>query len=188
MDVILYTLHANVQVLYNTAMVSLDTIRQFYADEIQAVANLQSAALVEALASVARERFLGPGPWDVAVADPKRPGAVVYRKTRTRIRATSITTCFWRSTLHASSIMAILGRSLRASTLSIWPLARRFSHVGCGAGYYTALAAVIVGSAGRVVGIEIDEELAARAKENLSTLNQVTVRSGDATIYKCDPV
>src|SRR4029450_12833575 len=32
-----------------------------------------------------------------------------------------------------------------------------------------------------------DEELAARARDNLSALNQVTVRSGDATTYEPDP-
>ncbi len=62
-------------------MLSVEAARQFYADEIRTVANLQSAALVDALASIPREAFLGPGPWDLATPDPRRPGAVVYRKT-----------------------------------------------------------------------------------------------------------
>ena len=37
--------------------------RRFFAEEIQAICNLQTAALVEALATVPREQFLPPGPW-----------------------------------------------------------------------------------------------------------------------------
>ena len=43
----------------------LDLRRRFYAEEIEAVARLRSAAVVDALASVPRERFLRPGPWTV---------------------------------------------------------------------------------------------------------------------------
>ena len=39
--------------------------RQFFAEEIQMVANLTSPAVVEALAVTPRERFLPPGPWTV---------------------------------------------------------------------------------------------------------------------------
>src|SRR4029434_2853318 len=44
------------------ARMDLDTQRQFYAEEIRAVANLQSEVLVQAFAKVPREYFLGPGP------------------------------------------------------------------------------------------------------------------------------
>jgi len=37
--------------------------RRFFAEEIQPIANLQSAGLVEALATVPRQQFLPPGPW-----------------------------------------------------------------------------------------------------------------------------
>jgi hypothetical protein len=57
---------------------SLADARRAYAREIQAVARLTSAALVEALARVPRERFLGSGPWQIAQPfDPKNP----YRLT-----------------------------------------------------------------------------------------------------------
>src|SRR6266849_9812229 len=45
---------------------NLIDIRQFFAEEIQAVANIQTKALVEAFAKVPREHFLGPGPWQIA--------------------------------------------------------------------------------------------------------------------------
>ena len=43
----------------------LEARRRFYAEEIEAISNLKTAALVEALASVPRERFLSAGPWTV---------------------------------------------------------------------------------------------------------------------------
>jgi len=39
--------------------------RRVYADEIEAVANLASPHLIDALATVPRERFLAGGPWTV---------------------------------------------------------------------------------------------------------------------------
>ena len=44
---------------------SLDQRRRFFAEEIQAVCNLRTAGLVEALATVPREAFLPPGPWTI---------------------------------------------------------------------------------------------------------------------------
>jgi len=47
-------------------MNDLDLARAYYAEELRAVANLQSEALVRAFAKVPRERFLGPGPWQIS--------------------------------------------------------------------------------------------------------------------------
>ena len=44
----------------------------------------------------------------------------------------------------------------------------RFLHIGCGVGYYTAIAAEMVLPRGGVVGVEVDPQLAERAKRNLS--------------------
>ena len=46
-------------------MTKLDEMRYYYAEELRALANLQSEALVRAFAKVPREHFLGPGPWQV---------------------------------------------------------------------------------------------------------------------------
>jgi protein-L-isoaspartate(D-aspartate) O-methyltransferase len=48
--------------------------------------------------------------------------------------------------------------------------------VGAGSGYYTAILAHLVGPDGRVYAYEIDEALAARARENLRKQHQVEVR------------
>jgi protein-L-isoaspartate(D-aspartate) O-methyltransferase len=56
----------------------------------------------------------------------------------------------------------------------------RFLHIGCGVGYYTAIAAEAVGPGGSAVGIEIDPELAERARRNLRRWQNVTVlEAGD---------
>ncbi len=43
----------------------LNYIRRYFAEEIRAVGNIRSEALVDAFAKVPRERFLGPGPWQI---------------------------------------------------------------------------------------------------------------------------
>ena len=54
--------------------------RRFYAEEIEAACGLTSPAIVEAFAAVPRERFLGPGPWQVCGFDADLKG-VKYRAT-----------------------------------------------------------------------------------------------------------
>ena len=51
---------------------NLADVRQFYAEEICAVSNIQSKRLVAALAKVPRELFLGPGPWQIVNAQCSR--------------------------------------------------------------------------------------------------------------------
>jgi protein-L-isoaspartate(D-aspartate) O-methyltransferase len=50
-------------------------------------------------------------------------------------------------------------------------------------GYYTAIMAEVVGPGGRVVGIELQAELATRAKENLAGYSQATVHAGDGAVF-----
>jgi protein-L-isoaspartate(D-aspartate) O-methyltransferase len=53
-------------------------------------------------------------------------------------------------------------------TLALQPGDRAF-HLGCGVGYYTAIIAEVVGPSGSVVALELQSDLAARAKENLAS-------------------
>ena len=52
-------------------------------------------------------------------------------------------------------------------------------HVGTGTGYYTAILAHLVGPSGRVIGIEYDPELAAKARACLAPYPNVTIIEGD---------
>ena len=171
----------------HASMTSLDAARRYFADEIQAVANLHTVALVDALASVPRESFLGPGPWLIATPDARRPGHVTYRPTPDADPRhvyhnvlLAIDTSRSLNNGHPSTLAACLD----ALDLSCGTV---FAHVGCGLGYYTALAAAVVGASGRVLAIDIDAELAARAARNLSGLQQVRVVSGDGTSVELPP-
>ena len=76
-------------------MSELDEIRHYYAEELRAVANLQSEALVRAFAKVPREHFLGPGPWQVF-----SPGLESVWTTTDAIRNTCTIIC-WSSLMRS---------------------------------------------------------------------------------------
>lgn len=155
-------------------MSELDELRRYYAEELRAVSDLQSEALVRAFAKVPREYFLGPGPWQVFSphsesdwttrdADPKH----LYHNLLVVIDEER----------HLNngypSFLAFLIDELQLQ------LGEHVVHIGCGPGYYTAIMAEVVGSKGHVTGIEIDSELARRAHSNLSYLSHVEVFEGD---------
>jgi protein-L-isoaspartate(D-aspartate) O-methyltransferase len=158
-------------------MITLELRRRFYAEEIAATSNLRNDALVEALASVPRERFLGPGPWSVLGeaffgapretpdADPRH----VYHNYAIAIDGA-------RQLFNgAPGLLAML-----IDRLELKPGARAV-HVGAATGYYTAVMAQCVGSNGHVLAFEIDEGLATEARRNLASMPWVEVRHADAT-------
>jgi protein-L-isoaspartate(D-aspartate) O-methyltransferase len=59
-------------------------------------------------------------------------------------------------------------------------------HIGTGTGYYTAILAYLVGSSGRVTGIEYEPELAARAKANFAAYPNVEIVEGDGALVSLD--
>ena len=153
--------------------------RRFYAEELRFTANL-TPALVEAFATVPRERFLGPGPWTYAGMD-SWSGQTNYRTTPDAAP---------RHLYHNVVVSIDPARQLNnghPGTLGAWIQAaslapgERVVHVGSGPGYYTAIVAEVVGPAGRVTGIEVDPGLAARARENLAPWPHVTALEGDAS-------
>ena len=52
--------------------IDLEAYRQFFAEEVATSAGIENPALVQAFASVPRERFLGPGPWQIVTMDGLR--------------------------------------------------------------------------------------------------------------------
>ena len=164
-------------------MTGLDGLRRYYAEELRAVANLQSEALVDAFAKVSREDFLGPGPWlilnpfhsidenneasyyrETTDADPKH----LYHNVLVAIDAKR---CLNNG---QPSFLAIL-----IDSLDLVP-GDSVVHIGCGTGYYTAVIAEVVGPRGRVTAFEVDTGLAARARTNLSHLSHVEVLESDS--------
>lgn len=171
---------------------NIDDCRRFYAEEIRFAANISSPALIDAFTRVPRERFLGPGPWEIASPDLRSMGAVSNIETR-------YTTIDDPRQLYHNIVIA-LDKSADINNGQPGALAKwidgmelkpgeRAYHLGCGVGYYTAVMAEVVGPEGSVVGSEFVPALAVRAKENLSSYPYVAVHAGDGATFdpgECD--
>ena len=178
--------------LPNNMTLSIEDYRRFYADEIRFVANLNSPALVEAFARVPREKFIGPGPWQVGSAEARALAAAGLG------RASYVPVDDARHLYHNVVVVLDQARDInngQPSALAHWINAlelqpgNRVYHLGSGVGYYTAIMAEVVGSEGAVVASEIDPDLAARAHENLSAYSNVEVHSADGGEFdpgECD--
>jgi protein-L-isoaspartate(D-aspartate) O-methyltransferase len=147
-------------------------IRAEFAERLRVEVPIRSAELVRGVSNVAREQFVGPGPWRIV-----RPSAIEkgYETTPDdnprHIYDTVLVALDDARNLNNGEPSFLLG------CLDSLELNRGDSllHVGCGVGYYTAIAAEAVGSEGRVTGIEVDDQLARHAKRNLGVYPNVTV-------------
>src|SRR5712692_8226535 len=163
-------------------MSDLAALRRFYAEEVRAVSDVRSEALVRAFATVPREHYLGPGPWQILA--PSEPGRGRYRTTED-----DDPRHLYHNVLVAIDAARWLNNGQPAS-LALWIDAldlregERVVHVGCGLGYYSAILAEVVGADGHVTALEIDAALAARARRNLAHLPHVEVREADGA--SCD--
>ena len=161
----------------------IEEARQRYAEELRFTAKLGSRAIVDAFATVPRERFLGPGPWRVL-----SPMAMAEYWTTEDADP--------RHLYHDVLIAIDEERRLNNGQPSLW--ARMYDqlelspgahvmHVGAGTGYYSAILAEIVGRTGQVSAVEIDPILAARARENLAVAwPQATVVAADGFLLQPD--
>jgi protein-L-isoaspartate(D-aspartate) O-methyltransferase len=172
----------------NRTAIGIEDYRRYYAEEIAAVTAMQSPALLEAFAKVPREHFLGPGPWEFAGPDLGMGPQLKYRETEDadprRLYHNVVVVIDRKRNLnngHPSTLAAWLDR------LEIAPGQRVF-HLGAGLGYYTAILSEMVGAAGRVTAIEVDADLAARARDNLAPWTNVEMHSGDGGEFDPGPV
>lgn len=159
---------------------TVDALRMNYARTIAENAKVRSEALRTAFATVPREAFLGPGPW-----------SILRWESGSRIPAYTSTPNANLEHLYQDVVVAIdTSRQLNSGhpsflafcldALDLEP-GQRVLHVGCGVGYYTAIIAQVVGSTGRVLGVEVDPLLAVRARANLAYLPQVEVMHADGS-------
>jgi protein-L-isoaspartate(D-aspartate) O-methyltransferase len=157
--------------------------RRWYAEDLKLQAPVRhNMAIVDAFAAVARERFLGAGPW--------RIGTAHLRNEPHDYVLTSDDDPRW---LYHDVLVAIDPvRGLNNGLPSFWAAnfdqlhlkrGQRILQVGAGTGYYTAVLAEVAGPDGHVTAVEYDEGLAARARANLASWPQVEVVHGDGRTH-----
>lgn len=161
-----------------TIEIDLASARRWFAEDIREVAPVvRNQAIVEAFATVSREKYLGEGPW--GIHSRLSVGEVHQSKSNSPHH------------LYHDVLIAIdEDTGINNGLPSLW--ARVFDslvfkagvtvvQVGAGVGYYTAILAELVAPQGRVIAYEIETDLAKRAKRNLSHYSNVEVICGDAT-------
>jgi protein-L-isoaspartate(D-aspartate) O-methyltransferase len=167
-------------------MMTVEECRSFYAQEVKFAASVTTPGLVEAFARVPREKFLGPGPWQIGSAEGRAMSAAGM------VQLAYVTVEDPRDVYH--NVVVSLDREKdinngQPSALGRWidalalKAGERVYHLGCGVGYYTAIMAEVVGPSGSVVGLELQPELAERAKKNLASYSNVTVDAGDGATF-----
>ncbi len=154
--------------------------RKWYAEELRWSAMLNSKQLIDAFSTVPREQFLGSGPWLIR-------GPMQFKRGYTQTNDSN------PRHLYHDVLVAIDSKrnlnngqpSFLAGLIQLLNLRRGQTvyHVGCGTGYYSAIMAELVGSTGRVIGLELDEELAQLATKNLHPYENVEVVSADGFVY-----
>ncbi|RKT21154.1 protein-L-isoaspartate(D-aspartate) O-methyltransferase [Paraburkholderia sp. RAU2J] len=149
-------------------------IRAFHAKLMAAASKSIDPRLERVFELVPREAFLPPGPWKVMVDNryfetPSDDPAYLYQNALIALDATKGINN-GEPFLHAAWIGATSPKS--GDTVS---------HIGIGAGYYTAILSALVVPGGRVEAFEIDPALAEKARDNLRAFEGVSVTHGDAT-------
>jgi protein-L-isoaspartate(D-aspartate) O-methyltransferase len=161
----------------------LERARREFAEKIRALAGLRNERLVGALATVRREDFLGPGPWRVMRLDEAGRGYEWTPDDDPRHLQDNVLVAIDAGRYLNNGEPAALLRWL--DDLSLAP-GERVLHVGCGVGYYTALAAAAV-PGGRVLGVELDPRLAELARRRLARTPNAAVLAADGSAGAAGP-
>lgn len=165
-------------------MNSVSEHRRFYAEFIVKSSGSSDVRLINAFAAIAREDFVGAGPWSVFVGSGYIPTIsddprLLYQDILIGL-ATDRKINNGQPSLHA--------RCLAAAAPSE---GESVVHLGAGTGYYSAVLAALVGQNGSVLAVEREEDLAGRAITSLQAYPNVQVCVGSATeiaIPTCDVI
>lgn len=151
-------------------------VRAAFAKQILAASGIDDSLLERAFSSIKREHYIGPAPWLIATYNRyqevlSQDPVVLYQDRLFALQSARMVNN-GSPTLHAWGLHT-LGLS-RGDTVA---------HIGAGRGYYTAIISDLVGSAGSVLAVEYNEDLAHRAIENLAELSNVTVVQGSGASW-----
>lgn len=152
----------------------LDFLRRTYARHISFAAEPYDPRLEAAVYEVRREAFMGPGPWRIG--------------GRSKLTPDADPSWLYQDVLVSLIPEKALNNGQPSFLISLIALGRvqageRVVHIGCGVGYYTAMMAHLAGPTGRVIGIECEPDLAARAATNLAGYPQAEAVCGDGATH-----
>jgi protein-L-isoaspartate(D-aspartate) O-methyltransferase len=164
-----------------TTSPEIQAAREYFAEELRSAVDLHSEAIIRAFAAVAREDFLGPGPW--AIWHPYRHDYTITPDANPKHLYHNVIVAIDRSRKLNNGMPSALAYMIEALEVGE---GKHVVHLGSGVGYYTAVLAEIVGRRGRVTAAERDLELAERASANLAKWNQVTVKAADGCSFEFD--
>ncbi|MGY5805133.1 protein-L-isoaspartate O-methyltransferase family protein [Rhizobium sp. LEGMi12c] len=156
---------------------SLDEIRSFHAQMMMAATNSSDERLEQAFHLIRREAFMGPGPWHIRVnrgylQTPSDDPIYLYQNVLVALdKSKGINN--GEPFLHAAFLGAVAAKP-----------GETVVHIGTGTGYYTAILSTLVTPGGHVHAVEIDEALAERTRDNLSSFENVSVICADATVLE----
>jgi protein-L-isoaspartate(D-aspartate) O-methyltransferase len=169
-------------------MDELQTARREFAEWLRENKRIRSDAVVKAFATVPRETFLGPPPWkiwDPIVSPIMTPTTIPYELHHDPKK------------LYRDVLVALdAERGINNGQPSLWAIVydridarsgERIVHIGCGVGYYTAILAELVGASGSVIGLDIDQDLLARAGTALSGRANVEIKECNGASYNEGP-
>ena len=150
----------------------IESARHFYAEELCRINRISSPAILAAFSTVPRERFVGPGPWMI-----QNSGTEYFTESADP-----------RNVYQDALIVLDPAKRLNNGQPSLWAFhlslldvhpGDHILHLGCGTGYYSAILAELTDPGGKVVAVEINDGLAARARIALEPWPQVTVAHAD---------
>ena len=155
-------------------MSRVSSFRRVFAEAVRDARQLTSAALVDALATVRREQFLGPGPW--FIRSERTPAGMWTPDDDPRHVTADVSVAVDASRDLYNGAPGQVATWLDALAIAV---GSRVLHIGCGTGYYSALMAELTGPSGHVVAIDADAVLTSRAREHLAPWSWVDVQHGD---------